>query len=177
MCTDTQLPRFGGAGICDQLRVRPNGEVAVTCDTSGELLDASGAPAMNFANPNEPLDNNLRFAALDADGKSFWMGTLAGLLARYDIATGQRVDRWTAGPGLGGIARLQPAPAARSAAEHLARHDDHAEHVGRQPGRRHAPSGGLLFSSAPSLDMPAFEVSHGRLLTSGARCGSTRACR
>ena len=98
VCTNTQLPLFGGAGICDQLRVRPNGEVAVTCDSYGELLDASGTRAMDFANPSDPPNTSGRFAALDADGTSFWMGTLAGLLARYDIATGQRMDRWTAGP-------------------------------------------------------------------------------
>ena len=108
VCTNTQLPLFGGAGICDQLRVRPNGQVAVTCDTYGELLDASGTRAMNFANPSDPPSTSGRFAALDADGTSFWMGTLAGLLARYDIASGQRLDRWTAGLGLGGIAVYNP---------------------------------------------------------------------
>jgi hypothetical protein len=168
VCTDTQLPLFGGAGICDQLRVRPNGEVALTCDTYGELLDASGARAMNFANPSDPPSTSGRFAALDADGKSFWMGTLAGLLARYDIASGQRVDRWTAGPGLGGFAVYNPPPAP-------------APPTNTSPGTTTSQStstttttidptpvtGGMVFSSAPSLDMPALAVSHGRLLTSG----------
>lgn len=164
VCTHIQLPLFGGAGICDQLRVRPNGEVALTCDTYGELLDASGARAVNFANPSDPPATNGRFAALDADGKSFWMGTLAGLLARYDIASGQRVDRWTAGPGLGGVAVYSPPapPASTPSGTTTTQSTSAANPVDAAP-----LTGGLAFSSAPSLDMPALEISHGRLLTSG----------
>ena len=164
VCTHTQLPLFGGAGICDQLRVRPNGQVAVTCDTSGELLDASGTGIVNFANPNDPLNNNLRFAALDADGKSFWMGTLAGVLARYEIASGQRMDRWTAGLGLGGIGVYNPpAPPAQGTGSgggsNATQSTSGSSAIGAQTF--------AMASSVPSLDMPAFEVAHGRLLTSG----------
>jgi hypothetical protein len=164
VCTNTQLPLFGGAGICDQLRVRPNGQVAVTCDTYGELLDASGTRAMNFANPSDPPSTSGRFAALDADGTSFWMGTLAGLLARYDIATGQRMDRWTAGRGMGGVAVYNPpAPPAQGPG------------TGGDSDTTQSTSGSstigaqtfAMASSVPSLDMPALEVAHGRLLTSG----------
>jgi hypothetical protein len=169
VCTDTQLPRFGSAGLaCDQLRVRPTGQVMVTCDTGGELLNTSGTGVVSFANPNVPLNDNLRFAALHADGQSFWMGTLAGLLARYDIASGQRMDRWTAGPGLGGIAVYNPPPPP-------------AQGPGGGGGSTTTQStsgsstldgttGAQTFaiaSSAPSLDMPALAVAHGRLRTSG----------
>ena len=160
VCTNTQLPLFGGAGICDQLRVRPNGQVAVTCDTYGELLDASGTRAMNFANPSDPPSTSGRFAAFDADGTSFWMGTLAGLLARYDIATGQRVDRWTAGRGLGGIAVYNPpAPSAQGTGTATTQSTSGSSTIGGQTF--------AMSSSVPSLDMPAFAVAHGRLLTSG----------
>jgi hypothetical protein len=168
VCTRTQLPGFGSAGFpCDQLRVRANGEVAVACDSHGGLLDTSGREAIYFANASDPPNVNGRFAALDADGTSFWMGTLAGLLARYDIASGQRMDRWTAGPGLGGVAVYNPPPLP-------------APPTNASPGTTTTQStsstntldataiaGGLAFSSAPSLDMPALAVAHGRLLTSG----------
>ncbi len=165
VCTNTQLPGFGGAGFpCDQLRVRPNGEVAVTCDSHGWLLDTSGTQAMYFANPSDPPNVNGRFAALDADGKSFWMGTLAGVLARYDIATGQRVDRWTAGLGLGGIAVYNPpAPPAQGTGTATTQSTSGSTTLdGTTGGQTFA-----MASSAPSLDMPALAVAHGRLLTSG----------
>jgi hypothetical protein len=163
VCTQTQLPLFGGAGICDQLRVRPNGQVAVTCDTYGALLDASGTGIVTFANPSDPPSTSGRFAALAADGKSFWMGTLAGLLARYDIATGQRVDRWTAGLGLGGIAVYDPpAPPTQgpgSGGSTTTQSTSGSSTIGAQTF--------AMASSVPSLDMPALAVAHGRLLTSG----------
>jgi hypothetical protein len=167
VCTKTQLPRFGDTGFCDQLRIRPNGQLAVTCDTYAKLLDTSGTQAMYFANPSDPPATNGRFAALDADGQSFWMGTLAGLLARYDIASGQRMDRWTAGPGLGGIAVYNPPlppapPTSTSPGTSTTQSTSATNPVGATP-----ITGGLAFASAPSLDMPALAVSHGRLLTSG----------
>ena len=123
---------------------------------------------MYFANPSDPPSISGRFAALDADGTSFWMGTLAGLLARYDIASGQRMDRWTAGPGLGGIAVYNPpSPPAQGPGS------------GGGSNTTQSTSGSSTFdatigaqtfamaSSVPSLDMPAFAVAHGRLLTSG----------
>jgi hypothetical protein len=169
VCAKSQLPPFGGTGFCDQLRLRPNGQVAVTCDTYGKLLDTSGTQAMYFANPSDPPTTSGRFAALDADGKSFWMGTLAGVLARYDIASGQRVDRWTAGPGLGGVAVYNPPappapPAGPSEGTTTTQSTSNASPVGAT-----SITGGLVFSSAPSLDMPALAVAHGRLLTSGGR--------
>ena len=174
VCTNTQLPLFGGAGICDQLRVRTNGQVTVTCDTGGALLNTSGTGIVSFANPNDPLNNNLRFAALDADGTSFWMGTLAGLLARYDIASGQRVDRWTAGPGLGGVAvynsprrrRRAPGPAAAPTQRRAPRARPRSA---RRPSRwrRRRPR-----STCPPSPSPTAGCSR-----PGARCSSTRACR
>lgn len=165
-CTSTQLPVFGGTGFCDQLRLRPNGQVAVTCDTYGKLLDTSGTQAMYFANPSDPPATNGRFAALDADGTSFWMGTLAGVLARYDMASGQRVDRWTAGPGLGGVAVYNPPPVPAPPPTTSPGTTTTQSTSGTNAVGGTATAGGLA-SSAPSLDMPALAVAHGRLLTAG----------
>jgi hypothetical protein len=164
VCARAQLPVFGSAGFpCDELRVLPDGQVAVTCDSHGGLLDTSGTQAMYFASPNDPAYINGRFAAVGGDGKSFWMGTYAGLLARYDTATGQRMDRWTAGPGMGGIAVYNPPrPASTSPGTSTTQSTSATNPVDATP-----ITGGLAFSSAPSLDTPALAVSHGRLLTSG----------
>jgi hypothetical protein len=164
VCARAQLPVFGSAGFpCDELRVLPDGQVAVTCDSHGELLDTSGTQAVYFASPNDPAYINGRFAAVGGDGKSFWMGTSAGLVARYDVASGQRVDRWTAGPGMGGIAVYNPPrPASTSPGTTTTQGTSAANPVDAAP-----ITGGLAFSSAPSLDMPALAIAHGRLLTSG----------
>jgi hypothetical protein len=166
VCTRAQLPVFGSAGFpCDELRVLPDGRVAVTCDSHGGLLDTSGTRTEYFASPNDPPYINGRFAALGADGKSFWMGTSAGLVARYDVASGQPVDRWTAGPGLGGFAVYNPPPAPPTSTSPGTNTTQSTP--GANPVEAPPLTGGLLFSSAPSLDMPALAVSHGRLLTSG----------
>jgi hypothetical protein len=165
VCTGTQLTPFGSAGFpCDELRVRANGEVLITCDTYARQVDASGAWGHTFANPNDPLNNDLRFAALDADGGSFWVGSFAGLLARFDIATGQRMDRWSAGSSLGGVAVYNPPPTpAKSPVTTTTQSTSGSSTIdGTTAARTFA-----IASSAPSLAAPAFAVAHGRLVTSG----------
>jgi hypothetical protein len=128
---------------------------------------------VTFANPSDPPSTSGRFAALDARRKSFWMGTLAGLLARYDIATGQRVDRWTAGLGLGGIGRLRPARAATqgpgSGGSTTTQSTSARPAIGAQTF--------AMASSVPSLDMPASPSPTAGCSRPGARCCSTRASR
>ena len=44
---------FGSAGpVCDHLRVRPNGQVLVTCDTYGSLFDPAGVWLHDFKDPH-----------------------------------------------------------------------------------------------------------------------------
>ena len=93
---------------CDGLRVRPNGQVLVTCDTYGRLFDASGVQVHDFANPTGTT--SLRYAALDPDGSSFWIGEYRGVLARYDIESGESLGSWSAGDGLHGVALYSPPP-------------------------------------------------------------------
>jgi hypothetical protein len=107
VCTGTQQAPFGSAGpVCDHLRVRPNGQVLVTCDTYGSLFDPAGVWLHDFKNPT--FNTSLRFAALDPDGRSFWMGEYGGVLARYDIESGQSLGSWSAGDGLHGVALYGP---------------------------------------------------------------------
>ena len=172
VCTHTQLlPRFGSAGFpCDRLRVRANGEVVVTCDHFGRLLDASGTPTRNFASPLDPFNFSLRFTALDPDGTSFWMGSYGGQLARFDIASGNQIGQnLIAGTSLGGVAVYSPpalppaSPAGTGTGTSTTQSTSGAHTVDAG-----AMTGGLAFtSSAPSLAAPSFAVAHGRLLTSG----------
>jgi hypothetical protein len=163
VCTNAQLPVFGSAGFpCDHVRVRANGEVVVTCDTYGRLLDATGAGTQIFANPTD--STNLRWAALDPDGTSFWMGSFGGLLARFDIASGQRLERWSAGAGMGGVAIYSAPPAlAKSPGTTTTQSTSGSSTIDGTTGARTF----AIASSAPSLAAPAFAVAHGRLVTSG----------
>jgi hypothetical protein len=166
VCTHTQLlPRFGTAGFpCDRLRVRANGEVVVTCDHFGRLLDASGSPKQTFASPIDPFSMSLRFTALDPDGTSFWMGSLGGPLARFDIASGNQIGQnLITGTSLGGVAVYSPpAPTTQSPGDtggsNATQSTSGSSTIGAQTF--------AIASSAPSLDMPALAIAHGRLLTS-----------
>jgi hypothetical protein len=165
-CAGTQLAAFGSAGVtCDQLRVRANGEVVVTCDTQGRLLDVTGAPTTIYKNPIVP-STTLRYTALDSDGTSFWMGSYDGRLARFDIASGDQIGQnLTVGTSLGGVAVYSPPPLPPKSppggtTTTPTTPESHAVDAT-------AITGGLIFQSSPSLAAPAFIVTHGRLLTSG----------
>jgi hypothetical protein len=165
VCTGTQQPPFGSGGFpCDELRVRPNGQVVMTCDSHGALLEASGSYVGYFDNPTDPKTVSLRYAALDADGSSFWMGSYAGLLARFDIAGGQKLGSFSAGTSLGGVAVYgPPLPAQQDPPQ------QHAE-TSLDPGA--AQSGASTVQTAPpaqtiAVAAPAFVIANGRLITSG----------
>jgi hypothetical protein len=109
VCTEAQEDPFTSPGfVCDGLRVRPDGQVLVTCDTYGSLFDDAGVWRHDFENPT--LNTSLRYAALDPDGSSFWVGEYGGMLARYDIESGESLGSWTAGEGLHGVALYSPPP-------------------------------------------------------------------
>jgi hypothetical protein len=167
VCTGTQLTPFGSAGFpCDELRVRADGEVVVTCDTYGRVLDTSGVATQTFKNPTVPLTNSLRFAALDSDGRSFWMGSYSGQLARFDIASGNQIGQnLIAGTSLGGVAVYSPPPPPPKSPPGGTTTTQTTSDAHAVDGT--AITGGLAFSSAPSLAAPAFLVTHGRLITSG----------
>ncbi len=156
----------------------PTDEVAVTCDTYGGLLDASGTRTMNFANPSDPLKHQRalrrprrrRHVLLDGHPG----GPARAVRHRERPADGS-LDRRT-GPWR--RRRLQPVTAARSAHEHLARHDHDAEHVEHHPRSARRPSPvamafvGTVARHARPRGRPR-PAAHVR----AARCCSTRACR
>ena len=125
---------------------------------------------MYFGNASDPPNVSGRFAALDADGTSFWMGTLRRACSRGSTSRAvSGSNRWTAGLALGGIAVYNPsAPPAQgpgngggsNTTQSTSGSSTFDATIGAQPF--------AMSSSVPSLDMPALEVAHGRLLTSGA---------
>jgi hypothetical protein len=171
VCTGTQLPAFGRAGFpCDNLRVRADGQVVVTCDTYGRLLDATGTGTTTYSNPVAP-STSLRFTALDADGTSFWMGSFAGQLARFDIASGNQIGpNLIAGTSLGGVAVYSPPalPPASPPGTGTGTGTSTTQGASDAHTVDATATGGVAFTfSAPSLAAPSFAVAHGRLLTSG----------
>lgn len=158
VCTATQGEPFGTAGpVCDHLRVRPGGDVVVTCDTYGTLLDPAGAVVHDFGNPVLGSTAS-RFAVLDPDGSSFWMGSYQGLLTRFDIVSGQRLGGFSAGGTMRGVAVYSPPPPAQQ----------HTE-TSVDPGTTQSePSTATPAAATPAqATMPALAIAHGRLVVSG----------
>ena len=73
------------------LRIRANGQVLVADGSDIELLNANGTDNTTF-----DIAGAGRWFALNlsADGTSFWSATTDGLVARFDIATGNVLNSW-----------------------------------------------------------------------------------
>jgi hypothetical protein len=181
VCVDTQQDPFTSPGFrCDGVRVRPNGQVLVTCDTYGSLFDASGVWLHDFSNPT--LNTSLRYAALDPDGSSFWMGEYGGVVARYDIATpGASLVSWRAGEGLHGLAVYSPPPLPpppppppppdtdTTNTETTSTESTNTE-TSLDPGAVQSAANTVAPATArprPAVAAPAFVVARGSLITSG----------
>jgi hypothetical protein len=161
VCTETQIAPFGSAGpVCDHLRALPDGRVVVTCDTYGTLLDAAGNTVHDFANPVVGSTAS-RFAALDPDGTSFWMGSYQGLLTRFDIAGGQRLDSWSAGDGLRGLAVYDPPPPVQQHSE------PSLEPGGAQGGANASGSGAPMVAASKAAALPTLATVRGGLVAAG----------
>jgi hypothetical protein len=155
-CTATQLAPFGSARpVCDHVRVLPGGRVIVTCDTHGTLLDAAGDVVHDFANP-VPFGTSQRFAALDPDATSFWMGSYQGLLTRFDIASGQQLDSWTAGDGMGGVAVYDAPPPPEQ---------QHGEPSLDSGGAQNG--GAVVAATSNAAALPTLATARGRLVAGG----------
>ena len=162
-CTGTQeSPIAIGDWPCNQLRVRANGEVVVTCDWYGRLLDASGNTIRDFHSP--PFwDQSERYAALDPDGSSFWVGSHHGLLTRFDIASGQELSSWSAGTSLHGVVVYSPpAPAEQQQTGPGVGLGETASSGGTVDAVDSTPASALATPTAP-----AFVVTRGKLVTLG----------
>src|SRR5438128_2471557 len=94
ICTNTQMSDFAMApsGPCYAHRVRPNGEVLLTCSTAiyrfgpaGNLLQIYPGAALN---PSTQLLVSLN---LDPDNSTFWTADAPSRVYRVDITTGTQV--------------------------------------------------------------------------------------
>jgi len=168
VCADTQQDPFPAPGFrCDGLRVRPDGQVLVTCDANGSLLDASGGWLHDFSNPVS--NTSLRFAALDPDGSSFWMGEYGGVVARYDIATeeGTSLVSWRAGQGLHGMAVYSPSPPSPPPPPDI---ETTNTETSLDPGAVQSAANTVAAATPrprPAVAAPAFVVARGSLIASG----------
>jgi len=105
VCTDTQLSDFATVPFsansnCNNLQIRPNGEVLVNCVDTLHRLSSAGAllqsyPVSGWDPPIIQLpDGTLQgpFALLlDPDDSSFWSGLTNGRIYRTDIDTGDTI--------------------------------------------------------------------------------------
>ena len=92
ICRDQALDPLaeGLAGPCYALRVRPNGEVLVTCANQVYRLGDNGSTLQTY-----PMFGHSLFAMnIDPDGRTFWTaGQLSGDIFRVDIETGAGAER------------------------------------------------------------------------------------
>jgi hypothetical protein len=110
VCRNTQEPSFLGSTQLDQLRVRANGQVLSDWDNGWDLFDPSGQLVSGRGGALDPIfqTQGVRSVSLDPDGTSVWIGgggqsgcCFPGApemqnVARFDIATGQLLTRWSA---------------------------------------------------------------------------------
>lgn len=79
------------------LRIRANGQVLVADGADIELLDATGVQIATFDAVGSG-DQRWFGLNLDPDGTSFWSAQIGGLVARFDIATGNVISSFTTVP-------------------------------------------------------------------------------
>lgn len=111
VCADKQLADFatGLPRPCFALRLRPNGELLVTCRSKVFRFSPQGDILKEY-DPG-PGDGNLFAMNLDPDGTTFWTGGYSsGFIYRMNIETGQQVGKFnvdlSGGSSLAGIAVL-----------------------------------------------------------------------
>jgi len=101
VCTSTQLPDFasGLPGSCFALRLRPNGEMLVACQSQVVRLNQSGSSIQTYpASGFTPASSFLFALNLDPDDATFWTGDIfTGDIYRVDIASGNQVIHFNAG--------------------------------------------------------------------------------
>jgi hypothetical protein len=107
VCTNSQMPDFATAptGPCFAHRVRPNGEVMLTCSAAvyrfgpaGNLLQTYSGLSLN------PSTLQLVTLNLDPDNTTFWTADAPSRVFRVDITTGAQVFTFPISSVVGGLA-------------------------------------------------------------------------
>jgi hypothetical protein len=98
VCTSTQLAPFASGFAPDEcyaLRIRPNGEVMVACNTEVVRLSPAGTVIQTYPRPANDSGSVLFAMNLDPDNMSFWTaGYASGIITRYDITTGAIISQF-----------------------------------------------------------------------------------
>ncbi len=106
VCTKTQEADFatGLPGPCFALRIRPNGEILVACQSEVLRLDSEGKVLQTY----KLAGSEFLFALnLDPDGETFWTGDLNnGKIWRVNVGSGAVVTEFSSAPNtqLAGLA-------------------------------------------------------------------------
>ena len=106
VCTNVQVPDLatGLPAPCFELRLRPNGDVMVACQSEVARLDSSGKVLQTYPLPGSPF---LFAMNLDPDNTTFWTADyFGGTIFHVDIASGTVLHTISSRPNtvLGGIA-------------------------------------------------------------------------
>jgi streptogramin lyase len=106
VCTNSQMSDFATAptGPCHAHRVRPNGEVLLTCDTAIYRFGPSGNLLQTYGSSLTPSPGALIALSLDPDNASFWVADAPSQAYRVDITTGVEIDTFSIPSSVGGLA-------------------------------------------------------------------------
>jgi streptogramin lyase len=107
VCTNSQLSDFATApsGPCYAHRVRPNGEVMVTCSDAVYRFGPSGNVLQTYPGTSlQPSTVFLITVNLDPDNTTFWVADGPSQVFRVDIATGVQVSTFPIPSIVGGLA-------------------------------------------------------------------------
>jgi hypothetical protein len=107
VCTNSQMSDFATApsGPCYAHRVRPNGEVMVTCSDAVYRFGPSGNLLQTYSGTSlQPSTVFLITVNLDPDNTTFWVADGPSRVFRVDIATGVQVYTFPIPSIVGGLA-------------------------------------------------------------------------
>jgi streptogramin lyase len=106
VCTNRQMSDFATApsGPCYAHRVRPNGEVLLTCSAAIYRFGPAGNLIQTYGSSLSPPPGVLIALSLDPDNATFWTADAPSQVYRVDITTGALVHTFPIPSVVGGLA-------------------------------------------------------------------------
>jgi hypothetical protein len=105
VCTNSQMSDFATApsGPCHAHRVRPNGEVLLTCDAHIYRFGPAGNVIQTYDSALQPAPGTLITLNLDPDNASFWTADAPSQAYRVDITSGLLIYTFSIPSSVGGL--------------------------------------------------------------------------
>jgi hypothetical protein len=106
VCTNSQMSDFATApsGPCFAHRVRPNGEVLLTCSAAIYRFGPTGNVLQTYGSSLRPQPGVLISLNLDPDNATFWTADAPSRVYRVDIASGLLIYTFPIQSIVGGLA-------------------------------------------------------------------------